>query len=94
MSPEAAAQLLAQYTQQQIRKQLKKELMGYNRWQNQERFHSDVAASLTKLQSQNVPANEYAAALDALVAGGNRATPAAAARLAEQYRRQRAEVRA
>ena len=53
----------------------------------------DITASLAKLQSQNVPANEYAAALDALVAGG-KMTPAATRRLAEQYRRQRAEDRA
>ena len=91
LSPAAAAQLLAQYTQQQMREQAKKGAYGLQQMAKAGEITADVANSLAAMQAKNVPVNEYAATLDRLVASG-KLTPAAAARLLDQYKKQRAEI--
>lgn len=91
LSPAMAAQLLAQYTQQKMREQAKEGAFGLKQMAKGGEITADVANLLASLQGRNVPVDQYAAELDRLVREG-KLTPAAAAKLLEQYRKQRSEL--
>lgn len=88
ISPETAAKLLAQYTQQRAREGAKENLATIAQMLANGEITPDVAKTLADLASRNVPVDEYAAALQRLVAEG-KITPAAAAKLLEAYRKQK-----
>lgn len=88
ISPETAAQLLAQYTQQQMREQAKQGAFALRQMAKAGEITPDVANQLAALQARNIPLDQYSAELDRLVREG-KLTPAAAAKLLDQYRRQR-----
>jgi hypothetical protein len=91
ISPELAAQLLAQYTQQRAREATQSGIFGLKKMAKNGEITADVAESLAALQNRNIPVDQYAAELDRLVAAG-KMTPAAAAKLLDQYKKQRAIV--
>ena len=87
ISPQAAAQLLAQYTQQQEQEQAKAAIFKLQQMAKTGQISADAAATLAALQKQGVSVDDYAAALNRLVAEG-KMTPEAAAKLLDQYKRQ------
>lgn len=91
ISPEVAAQLLAQYTQQQAKEAQQESAATLEDMAKSGQIAPDVADDLEKLQKRNVPAAEYQAELDKLVAEG-KMTPATAAKLLAQYRSQRTSL--
>lgn len=88
LSPQAAAQLLAQYNQQKMREKAKEGAFGLQQMAKTGQITPTVAQRLTDLQNKNIPVDEYAAELNRLVAEG-KMTPEAAAKLLEQYKKQR-----
>lgn len=88
ISPALAAQLLAQYTQQQQKEIAKQGAFALQQMAKSGEVTADVAKSLLNLQDKNIPVDQYAAELDRLVKAG-KLTPAAAAKLLEQYKKQR-----
>lgn len=86
LSPEAAAKLLAQYTQQGAAECAKYRLLMLNTMASSGEITSDVAKKLTELQNKTIPLNQYSAELDKLVAD-KKMTPAAGAKLFEDYRK-------
>lgn len=88
ISPETAAQLLAQYTQQYAKEAAKKGSFAIDKMAKSGEITGDVANILKDLQSKNVPLSQYSSMLDRLVAEG-KMTPAAAAKLLALYRAQR-----
>lgn len=88
ISPEVAAKLLADYTQQQAKEAAKEGLFQLQQMTKAGQVTPDVAKQLAELQSKNVPIDQYAAELNKLVAEG-KLTPAAAAKLLEDYKKQR-----
>lgn len=89
LSPAAAAQLLAQYTQQQMREQAKKGALALQQMAKSGQITPDVAKALQALQDKNLPVDQYGAELNRLVAAG-KMTPESAAKLLAQYKMQRA----
>jgi polyhydroxyalkanoate synthesis regulator phasin len=88
ISPETAAILLAQYTQQQAKQAAEKGNAMLKAMAASGEITEDVANDLGQLQKRNVPVSEYQAELNRLVAAG-KMTPAAAAKLLAQYQDQR-----
>lgn len=88
ISPAVAAQLLAQYTQQQQKELAKENAFKLQQMAQAGEVTADVAKTLTELQNKNIPVDQYAAQLDRLVKEG-KLTPAAAAKLLEQYKQQK-----
>lgn len=93
LTPEQAAQLLAQYTQQQQKEKAKQGAYQLSQMAKAGEITSAVAAQLTDLQNKNIPVDDYAAELQKLVAAG-KLTPEAAAKLLDQYKKQRAGLAA
>ena len=91
ISPETAAQLLAQYTQQQARQASESGSALLKQMAASGEITADVANDLDQLQKRNVPVDQYEAELNRLVAAG-KMTPAAAAKLLAQYKAQRSGV--
>lgn len=91
ITPEMAAQLLAQYNHQRAQDALKQNAFALKQLARQGTITQDVANDLMALQSKNVPVSEYAAELQRLVAAG-KLTPAAAAELLRQYKEQHANA--
>lgn len=91
ISPATAAMLLAQYTQQQQKEIAKQGAFALRQMATAGEVTADVAKGLADLQSKNIPVDQYAAELDRLVKEG-KLTPAAAAKLLEQYKKQRLGV--
>lgn len=91
ISPEMAARLLAQYTQQQMREQAKQGAFGVRQMAKAGQITPDVANALVAMQNRNIPVDQYEAELNRLVAAG-KMTPAAAAQLLAQYKQQRAGI--
>jgi uncharacterized protein YutE (UPF0331/DUF86 family) len=91
ISPETAAQLLAQYSQQQARQASETGSALLKQMATSGEITADVANDLDQLQKRNVPVDQYEAELNRLVAAG-KMTPAAAAKLLAQYKAQRAGV--
>jgi polyhydroxyalkanoate synthesis regulator phasin len=89
LTPAAAAQLLAQYTQQQANEEAKKGVFALQKMAKGGEITPSVAEALAALQAKGVSVDDYAAELDRLVKAG-KMTPEAAAKLLEQYKRQRA----
>jgi type IV secretory pathway VirB10-like protein len=89
LTPEAAARLLAQYTQQKMQEQAKKGAFALQQMARAGQITPDVAKGLQALQDRGASVDEYAAELNRLVAAG-KMTPEAAAKLLEQYKKQRA----
>jgi intracellular multiplication protein IcmE len=89
ISAATAAKLLAQYTQQKMREQAKDSAYGLQQMAKAGEITADVAKSLADLQNRGASADEYEAELNRLVAAG-KMTPAAAAKLLAQYKKQRA----
>ena len=88
ISPETAATLLAQYTQQQTRKASAEGAAMLRQMASSGQISQEVAANLENLQKRNVPLSEYQAELDKLVSEG-KMTPETAAKLLAQYQAQR-----
>jgi polyhydroxyalkanoate synthesis regulator phasin len=91
ITPQAAALLLAQYTQQRAREATKQGLYEIRKLAAGGAITSDVANQLADMQTKNVPVDQYAATLQRLVAEG-KITPAEAARLLASYKERRATV--
>lgn len=87
ISPEVAAQLLAQYQKQQQAELAKTGALQLQQMAKAGQITPDVANQLLGLQKQNVPVDQYAATLQRLVAEG-KLTPEAAAKLLAQYQKQ------
>jgi type IV secretory pathway VirB10-like protein len=88
ISPETAAQLLAAYTQQQAKEAAKLNAFKLQQMAKKGEITADVAKQLADLQAKNIPADQYAAELQKLVAQG-KLTPAAAAKLLADYKAQK-----
>lgn len=91
LTPAQAAALLAQYTQQYAREQAKKGAFVLAQMAKSGEISADAAAVLQKLQDQNASLDDYEAALNRLVAEG-KMTPAAARKLLDAYRAQKAAI--
>ncbi len=91
ISPATAAQLLAQYTQQQAAEATKNGIFALKQLAKTGAITPDVADQLAALQAKNVPVDEYAATLQRLVAAG-KITPAEAAKLLAEYKGRRATL--
>lgn len=88
LTPEAAAKLLAQYTQQKAKEAAKVGMSALRQMASAGQITPDVLKTLEDLQSKNVPLDEYAAQLEKLVAAG-KMTPATARKALDLYRAQR-----
>src|SRR3990167_4424081 len=88
ITPQIAAALLSQYTQQQAREATKQGIFGLKQLAKAGAITQDVANQLAEMQNKNVPVDQYAAALDRLVAEG-KLTPAEAAKLLAEYKAKR-----
>lgn len=84
LSPEAAAELLGQYTAQQVDEAAKEGVFHINQLAKQGGITPEVAKELADMQMKHVSADQYLAHLNALVAQG-KLTPLAAKKLAEDY---------
>jgi polyhydroxyalkanoate synthesis regulator phasin len=91
LSPAAAAQLLAQYTQQYAQEAAKEGRFAIQQMAKAGQITPDVAKMLEDMQGKNIPLDQYAATLDRWVAEG-KITPAVAAKLLAQYRTQRTDI--
>jgi polyhydroxyalkanoate synthesis regulator phasin len=91
ITPDTAAQLLAQYTQQKSKEAAAENAAGLQAMVKSGEITADVANDLAGLQKRNVPAADYEVELNRLVANG-KLTPAAAAKLLSQYRAQRTSM--
>lgn len=91
ISPDVAAQLLAQYTQQQMQEQAKRGAFGLQQMAKAGQITAEVANRLAELQNNNTPVSSYEAELNRLVAAG-KMTPEAAAKLLDLYKKQRAGI--
>lgn len=89
ISPEVAAQLLAQYTQQRNQEAAKESAGALKQMAKAGQISPDVAGTLTKLQEGNASVGDYSAAINRMVADG-KMTPDTAAKLLAQYQAQRA----
>ncbi len=85
ISPDVAAQLLAQYSQQHAREAKKQGIFELKQLAKSGAITPDVANQLAAMLEKNVPVDEYAAALQRLVAEG-KITPAEAAKLLADYK--------
>ncbi len=85
ISPETAKKLLKQYNDQRMQEALKKQVAAINKMAENGAINPDVAKTLVALTEKNVPVDEYARQLNALVKQG-KITPANAAKLLEGYR--------
>ncbi len=88
MSPEVAAQLLAQYTQQRAQEAAKNGVAQLQDLVNSGQLSQEAADDLSGLQKRNATVAEYSDELNKLVAAG-KITPAMAAKLLAQYQAQR-----
>jgi len=88
ITPQVAAQLMAQYTQQKVQEAVAKGAQELNDMVATGQITQAVASDLQKLQASNVPVNEYDAQLKRLVAEG-KISQETANRLSAQYRAQR-----
>jgi polyhydroxyalkanoate synthesis regulator phasin len=91
LSPEAAARLLAQYTQQHALEAGKEGAFAIRQMAKAGEMIPEVAKVLEDMQSRNVPLDQYEATLNKLVAGA-KITPAVAMKLLAQYRGQRTAI--
>ncbi len=91
ISPQTAAQLLGQYTQQKAAEATKEGIFALKRLAKSADITPEVADLLGGLQAKNVPVDQYAAMLQRLVAEG-KITPAEAARLLAEYKKRRATL--
>lgn len=89
ISTQTAAQLLAQYTQQKASEATKKGIYDLKQLAKSGAITPDVANQLADMLSKNVPVDQYASALQRLVAEG-KITPAQAAKLLADYKAKRA----
>lgn len=88
ISPETAAKLLAQYTQQKAKEAAQANLATMADMLRRGEITPDVAKQLADLANRDVPVSTYEQALNALVAQG-KLTPAAAAKLLDAYKKQK-----
>ncbi|TAK74363.1 MAG: hypothetical protein EPO11_07005 [Gammaproteobacteria bacterium] len=88
ISPAIAQQLLAQYTQQRAREAAKDNIAAINKMAANGEITAEVAKELTDLANRGASVDDYAAALQRDVAAG-KLTPAAAAKLLDNYRKQK-----
>jgi len=91
LSPEAAAQLLAQYTQQYAQEAAKDGALAIRQMAKAGQITPDVAKLLEDMQSKNVPVDQYEAMLTKLVSEG-KMTPAVATKLLGLYKGQRTGI--
>ncbi|HSW94231.1 MAG TPA: TrbI/VirB10 family protein [Gammaproteobacteria bacterium] len=89
ISPQTAAQLLAQYTQQKANEATKQGIFAVKQLAKSGAITQEVADQLGGMQLKNVPVDQYAAALQRLVSEG-KMTPAVAAKLLADYKARRA----
>lgn len=91
ISQGVAGRLLAQYTQQKAAEATKEGIFALKQLAKSGAITSEVAEQLAAMQAKTVPVEEYAAALQRLVAAG-KITPAEAARLLAEYKARRAAL--
>lgn len=91
ITPEMAAALLAQYSQQQAREKNNIAAAGLMQMAKDGSFSPEVANALIGLQKRNVGVDAYGAELNRLVAAG-KMSPETAARLLALYKQQRASI--
>lgn len=90
ISPAVGQRLLKQYADQRMKEALKQQIAAINQMENEGSLTPDVAKKLVDLTNKNVPVDVYAKELNTLTAQG-KLTPAAAAKLLENYRRIKSE---
>lgn len=88
ISPQTAAALLAQYTQQQGHEATKQAIFSLKQLAKEGAITPAVAKQLAELQTKNIPVDQYADELQRLVAAG-KITPAEAERLLADYKAKR-----
>ncbi len=91
ITKETSAKLLAQYTQQKVKDNAAKGVVGLNQMAGAGQVTGDVARALLDLQAKKVPLDEYNAVLKRFVSEG-KMTPATADKLLDMYREQRTGV--
>lgn len=85
LSPEAAAALLAQYTQQYQKQKAAEAALALKKMATAGQITPDTAQAVQALMDKNTPVDQFKAALDTLVQQG-KLIPAVAARLLDNYR--------
>ncbi len=91
LSPEAAARLLAQYTQQYALEAGKEGAFAIKQMAKAGEMTPEVAKVLEDMQGRNIPLDQYETTLNKLVTGG-KITPDVAMKLLAQYRAQRTAI--
>ena len=91
ISPETAAQLLAQYSQQRVATVNQEGAAELKRMAQNGQISPEVGQALAKLQQSNASVDDYKAELNRLVAAG-KMTPETAAKLLRDYQNQRTAV--
>lgn len=91
ISPQTASQLLGQYTQQKAMEATKRGIFALKQLARSGAITPDVADQLANMQMKNVPVDQYASALQRLVAEG-KLIPAEAAKLLIDYKTRRATL--
>lgn len=88
LSPEAAQRLLAQYTQQRAREVTEQSIASLRQMARDGELTPDVEKALIEYENAMVPFDTYAARLDEYIKTG-KITPAVAAKILDEYRRQK-----
>ncbi|MCD6039396.1 MAG: hypothetical protein K0S27_796 [Gammaproteobacteria bacterium] len=91
LSPAAAAQLLAQYTQQYAQEASKDGGLAIKQMAKEGQITPDIAKVLEDMQSKNVPVDQYEAMLTKSISEG-KITPLVAAKLLALYKAQRTNI--
>lgn len=91
LSPEAARQLLAQYTQQRAKEIIMRSIATLQQWSAQGQITPDVLQSLVKLEQAMVPLDNMSTTLQDFVNKGQ-LTPAVAKKILDEYKEQKSEI--
>lgn len=91
LSPEAAQQLLAQYSQQRAREVTMQSIAALKQMSRNGEITAEVENALIPLENQMVPIDQYAAKLNDFLKAG-KITPLAADKILKEYRMQKAAI--
>lgn len=91
ISPETAARLLAQYTQQRAKEIIMRSIAILQEMSRNGQITPDVLKDLIELETNMVPVDAFSAVLDKNVKAG-KLTPAVAAKILDEYKGQKAAI--
>lgn len=91
LSPETAQQLLGQYTQQRAKQIIQKSIVVLQGMASKGQITPDILRELIQYETQMVPVDTFAAALQKYVAGG-RMTPIVSAQILDEYNSQKQAI--